>query len=414
MAKFSELQDEVKRRATRNQGGSQFNTAVNVAINASLLRTAREAAWRVLRREATFETELGVTTTTDQTTVTNASKTFTVSSETLITTNGVEKGRIFSCSGSNLTYRIESISESGGDTTITSDIAYDGTSSSSEEITILPREEYNLPIQASHRMFLWHNDYGYPYRMHYTTEQEFRSMGLDDTTEATPTHYRMWGEDMVQEQPASASVLSIASSSSDDTSKSITVFGTVSGFPDYETITTNSSNGTTSVSGSKSFSSVERVVRGAATVGRISVTANSGLVTVATLPVGNTTSGIMYRKVRLYPLPDRVFPIHCLFYKEPYKLVNDDDVHEMGDQFDEAIILLATAKLQYENGKEEGDRFVSLWKDEVTSLRRTNVDKMDHFRTLRRPRQSVGRDPMIHPALSFRQLGGNYGPSRRY
>ena len=412
--KFSDLKTEVKRRATRNQGGTQFDTASDNAVNSALFRTAREAPWRVLRRENTFNTETSVDGSSSAVTVSNASTSVTVSSETLITTNGVERGRLMTLSGSSLTYRISAISESGGDTSITLDTAYDGTTASDATYSILPKEEYILPIQASHRMFMWHNDFGYPYRLHYLTEQDFRARGLDDTTENTPTHYRMWGEDMVIEQPASASVITIASSSSSDTSIPVTVFGTVSGYPDYEIITTNSSDGTTSVAGSKSFTTVERIVKSSATVGRISATANSALVTVAVLPVGNTTTGIIYRKVRLHPLPTRVFPIHVLFYKDPYRLVNDGDVHEMGDQFDEAIILLATAKVLFENGKREGDRFFQLWTDEVKSLRRTNVDKMDFFPSLKRPGDDSLRDPMIHPALSYRQLGGNYGPMGRF
>jgi hypothetical protein len=410
MSNFLELQNEVKRRSIRDQGGAQFDDAIKNAINSSLFRTAREALWRVLRRDKTFETELGMTTALNGTSVTNGSKTFTVSSETLITTNSIENGRMFACSGSNLTYRITAISESGGDTTITSDIAFDGTTSASASLTILPREEYNLPIQASHRLFMWHNALGFTYQMKYITDQEFRSLGVDDTTEDTPTHYRMWGEDMALEQPGSASVLTVSSSSSSDTSIDITIFGTVSGYPDFETITTNASNGTTTVSGSKAFSEIERVVKQASSAGRITVTSNSGIVTVAVLPVGNTISGIMYRKVQLWPLPTKVFPIHAMFYKEPFKLVNNSDVHDMGDQFDEAIILLAVAKLKYQNNQKEGDRFLTLWTDEVKSLKRTNVDKLDHLKRLKRPNQDSRSSALLHPSLSFRQLGGAFGP----
>lgn len=406
---FSKMQDEVKRRGVRDQSGTTFDTATKNAINASLLRTAREALWRVLRSSNTLETVTSVDGSASTVSVTNASKTVTISSETLITTNGVGVGRIVGLSGSNLTYRISAISESGGDTVITLDIAYDGTTAANATYSILPQEEYNLPLRASHRLFMWHNDFGYPYKMNYITDQSFRDLGVDDTTEDTPTHYRMWGEDMVEEQPASASILTVSSSNSGDTSIPVTIFGAVAGYPDFETITTNSSNGTTTVNGAKQFSSVDRIVKNGDTDGPITVTSNSALVKVTVIPAGNATDGMLRRKIQLWPLPDRVFPIHAQYYREPLMLSGNNDVHEMGVEFDEAIILLAVAKIKYENSQKEGDRFVSLWKDEIRSLRRTNVDKIDWLPRLQRPNQGMRGDSLVHPHLGLRQLGGNYG-----
>ena len=47
---FKDIQDEVAFRATLNQGGTQFTTAIKNAINTSLFRLSREAYWRPLRR----------------------------------------------------------------------------------------------------------------------------------------------------------------------------------------------------------------------------------------------------------------------------------------------------------------------------------------------------------------------------
>jgi len=260
-------------------------------------------------------------------------------------------------------------------------------------------------------MFMWHEGYGYPLQLTYLTDQEFYSGGFNNTLESIPTHYRMWGEDMVVQQPIEASAVAIASSDSDDTNVTVTIFGTVSGYPDYEEVTTNSSNGTTSVSGSKSFSSIERVVKDASSEGRITVTANSGNVTVAVLPVGDTAEGILYRKIQLWPLPSSVLTVNVQYYKDPYRLVNSNDVHELGQEFDEAIILLATAKLKYEANLKEGDKFVGLYQDEIKNLKKTNIDKIDWFPKLRRPMPS-GRLG-VHPHLSYNQVGSYYGPSSR-
>ncbi|MBU2177431.1 MAG: hypothetical protein KJ556_20255, partial [Gammaproteobacteria bacterium] len=294
----------------------------------------------------------------------------------------------------------------------TLDQVWDGDDDTDATYEILPQEEYNLPIQASHRLFMWHREWGYPTPLVYQPSQTFYNSGKDDILEGIPTHYHMWGEDMVIEQPLAASVMRIASSAAADVSIGVTVFGTVSGYPDYEVITTNASNGTTAVSGSKSFTSVDRVVKDAATTGRITVDCNTTATTVAVLPVGDTTGSILYRHIRLYPLPSTVFPINVWFYKDPYRLVDDDDIHELGQEFDEAIILLATAKLSYEQSKSDGDKFFGLYKDELKSLKKTNVDKIDWLRKLGRPNEIEG--DYVHPYLQYRQIGPYYGRAERF
>jgi len=274
---------------------------------------------------------------------------------------------------------------------------------------ILPQEEYSLPIQAGHRIFMWHEGFGYPFRMNYIPDLDFYQHGVYLTIKYIPTHYRMWGEDMVLTQVRKPSIISVVSSSTSDSSTiAVTIFGTVSGYPDYEVINLNGKT----TDGAKIFSSVERVVKNNSTVGRITVTANSGEETVTVLPVGDTTAGPLYRKVQLYPLPNQVFPIHVQYYKYPYALVNDGDVHDLGEDFNEAIILLATAKIKAEANLTESDRFMALWQDEMRSLKRTNCDKIDWFPTLKRPRQASS-DALVAPNLLYRQAGSNFGPASR-
>lgn len=331
MFTFKDLQDEVKRRATVDQGGTTFDTAIKNIINTSLFRLAREAYWRVLRREQT----ISITTST---------------------------------------------------------------------------EEFNLPAQVTQRMFMWHEDYGYPYLMQYVPEKEFISYGIDRTQTGTPTHYRMWSVDMVETQPTSASVITVQSTDSSDTSIGVTIFGIVSGYPDYEVITTNSSDGTTSVAGSKSFTSVERVVKNGSSVGRITATSNSGAVTVATIPVGDTTAGIMYHKIKIYPQASSSFNMNIYYYKQPYRLVNNGDVHELGQDFDEALILLACMKLKSEQNQKEYQDFRSQYRDEMRSLRKTNIDKMDWIPKLKSEFNSANNNSLITPYLSYRQVGSQFGP----
>ena len=406
---FLELQNEVKRRATRDQSGTTFDTGIQNAINFSLYRIGRDAPWRSLRRIASINTVTSYTAGSGTASITSGSSTVSVPSATFIT-NNVQVGRKVKLSASGTYYRINTIPS---ESTFTIDRTYTNASTTTSTYEILPQEEYVLPIQAGHRMFLWHEGFGYPFRMNYITDIDFYQHGVYLTIKYIPTHYRMWGEDMAYVQVRQPTVITIVSSSTSDVNIPITVFGTVGGFPDYEVITTNASNGSTSVSGTKVFSKVERVTKGSATVGRITVTGNSGQDTVAVLPVGDTTSGPLYRKIQVYPLPNQIFPIYCQYYKYPYRLVNDGDVHELGEDFDEAIILLATAKIKAEaNLNAEADRFMLLWQDEMRSLKRVNCDKFDWYPSLKRPRQASS-DALAAPNLLYRQAGSNFGPASR-
>ena len=413
MFTFADLQAEVKRRSTRDQGGTQFDTATKNIINTSLFRVGRECPWRVLRRKSYITTETSYSTGTGAVSVTASSASFSVTGATFITDN-IQIGRRIKFGTDSGYYTIRTItSETAG----TIDRLYGGTTSTTTSYEILPTEEYNLPIQFNpQRGFLWHQAYGYPVQLEYVTEQDFRSYNVNDTQEGKPIVYRMWGQDMVITQPVQASVMRVTSSSASDIAIAITVFGIVSGYPDYEIITTNSSDGTTAVSGSKSFTSIERVSKGASTVGRITVDANSAADIVAVMPVGDTTAGILYSKVQLWPLPDGVYPINAYDYKDPWRLVNDNDVHELGQEFDEAIILLSVAKVKYETSmNDDGDKFFGLYQDELKTLRRTNMDKVDWLPSLKRPQNSRQSNWRMSNGrgILYGQLGPQYGPQWR-
>lgn len=403
---FSDLISEVKRRAIRDQSGTEFDNEVKTAVNNSLFRIARDANWTILRRIGNFDTKAEYTTGTGACSVTNASKNVTVTGATFIT-DGIEVGRRINLGGSSARYNIATIT---GETTLTVDLAYDGTTDSAESYKIYGLDEYTLPPQVGKVAFLWHEYFGYPYVLNYNPAMEFASWGTNLIDEGTPTDYWSWTEDMVLRQPNSASVVTVSSSSTSDTTQQVTVFGTVSSYPDQETL---SLNGTSNVNSTKSFSKIERIVKDASTVGRVTATTNSANVTVAVLPVGDGTAGLTYKKVRLWPTPDNVFPMNAWYYKLPWRLVNDDDAHEMGQEFDEAIILLATSKIRYQNNSKEGDRFLALYTDELKSLRKTNADKLDFLATLKRPEETPRRSKGFHPLISYGQLGSYYGQMGR-
>lgn len=405
---FLNLVDEVKARATLDKASTEFDESIKNAVNTSLFRLSREANWRTLRRVSTFDTVSSYTTGSGAVSVTNDSKSVTVTGATFLT-DGINVGRRVKLGGSSKNYVIETIT---GEDTFTVNVAYDGTTSTTQTYEIYGQEEYTLPIHSGRVYCLWHEDYGYPYVMQYISDLDFYSANESLTDTNTPVWWRMWQTSSVLDQPKQAGVLAVSSSASGDVSKSITIYGTVSGYPDFETVSTNSSNGTTSVSTTKSFSSVEKVVKDSSTTGRITVTADSANTTVAVLAVGDTAGATEFKKVQIFPFPNRVFPINVLFYQEPVRMVNDTDFHIMGHEFDEAIILLATAKMNYSQSKKEGDKYFALYTDEVKNLRKDNVDKItNRFNRLRRTNMHHSRGSRTGSRyLGFGQLGGNYGP----
>ena len=428
---FLQIQDEIKRGATRDQGGSTFNSAVKAVINRAIKHLSNESYWRPLRR-STFIT------TSTQYTVGNGGASISVGSDSLTVTGAsflsdftkgardnqnqmnTVIGRQLTLEGSTTKFTIRTVFS---EAILSLDKVYDGTSAlSSGDYSMLPQEEYLLPIQASHRMFLWHEGFGTPYLMNFITDQDFYDSGTDRTTESTPTHYHMWDANTIRQPLNKDSKILLGSSSSSDTNINITIMGhqrdskTNALIPVTETVATDSSNGITGVSSTTTFSSIDRITKGASTVGYINIADASNSTVLAVIPSGDVTRSIQYKKIRLYPLPNTDLDINIFYYKDPYDLVADTDIHDLGDQFDQAIIFYSTALLKYEDNMDEGDKFLQLYKDEIKLLRRTNVDKIDWIPKLRRPYESRGRGDSlggIQKFLGFRNVGSNFGPSGR-
>lgn len=510
---FSDMQSEVLRMALRNQSGGQYTIAIQNAINMAMWTIARENKWRSLRRKASFNTITtyfngsanGLTinamnainyanstvawpTGQGPASCATNSNVFSVAGATFIS-DGIQVGRWIKFDGSVYYFKIASItSETSG----TLNQVYDGPTSTGLGYAIMPQEEYTLPIQIGHSCFLWHRKYGMPKVMEYVPSFDFYKAGVLDILTNIPVAYRMWGVDAAIQQPINPSTMTISSSSSSDTNIAVTVFGNVNGYPDYEIITTNSNNGTTTVSGVKLFSFVERIVKNQSTVGQITISSNysantysfnvSGItnppavgdtysnngvtftityvcvtgqpgsmtgkftmtgsstplasgnltkvssttgdttiafssysqqqVTVGVLPIGITTTGPMYQKIQVYPLPNWIFPIYVYYYKLPYQLINPNDVPEIGEDFTQAIILLAVARLKAEqNQAQDSANFMQLYQQEINSLKKSNIDKIDWKMVLKNPGEDS--NDQYTGGLRFSQIGGSgqYGGS---
>lgn len=401
---FYDLQVEVKRRATKNQAGTVYDSATKTLINNSLIRISNESNWQQLRRTSSFLTVADFSTGTVSATASSTSLTFSGAS---LITNGIHIGRRIKFTSSGVSTTLYEITAITGENSATINIPFDGSTVSGTGYTILGQEKYNLPIQTSKPAILWHEAFNYPFVMSYIPHRGFLETGHDFDESAEPEVYWSLGEDCVINQPRSSSVITCVSSSLSDTTPQVTIFGIASGYPDSETITLN---GTTSSAGSKTFTQIDRIAKDNTTVGRITITANSGNTSIAVLPIGDTAASQVYKKIQLFPSPDAIYSVNVAYYKEMQRLVNDDDIHELGQDFDEAIILLAVSKLNAEEEKRGVATFYSMYSDEIKLLKRKNADRLDWLPRLQSP--AIGGPASFQRFATYRQVGSKFGPWR--
>lgn len=149
----------------------------------------------------------------------------------------------------------------------------------------------------------------------------YRRHGTTITQQDKPLEYADAGTTGARNQPTSASVITVVSSSASDTSIIVRVQGFVSGELLTEAITLT---GTTPVAGTNTFTEIVRVSKDDATVGVITFTSNAAAVTNATLGPREFTA--VYRKIQLYRVPNAADTITILYKMRVPRLVNDEDV----------------------------------------------------------------------------------------
>lgn len=140
------------------------------------------------------------------------------------------------------------------------------------------------------------------------------------------------GESAVKEQPSSASVLAIVSSSSADTTQTIFIKGVAGGVEVEETVTLT---GTTPVNSANSYTEVLKIGKSAVTTGTITITSNSAAKTQAV--IAPKQLHVRYRIIHFYYIPNAVMSIIIRYKRGFLPLVNDYDYFEI-DFEDEAEI----------------------------------------------------------------------------
>ena len=216
---------------------------------------------------------------------------------------------------------------------------------------------------ASTQLYSLHQEFLRPYWVRNTTQkvwmQEVPSrnmepLGLDFVNDTNTSQFALWGRSQVQNQPSSASVITISSSSASDTTaaKAITIYGDTSSGITTESITPN---GTSGVAGTTSFTQILGVTKAAAWVGTATLTSNSAAVT--NLKLFPAEYGRSYQQLQLLSLPTANETISYRFYRKPRELSAANDMTDIPPPFErvlvyDALLLMAAYDNRLDSGRQ--------------------------------------------------------------
>jgi len=191
----------------------------------------------------------------------------------------------------------------------------------------------------------------------------------------------------VRSQPSSASILSLVSSSASDTTQTVRVKGTNSaGVEIDESVTLN---GTTTAVTTNSFVEVRSITKSASTTGYVTITSNSGAVTVALLSPAQMA--YLIKIIRLHQIPAGVITVQIPYIIRPYPLVSnyDQPIIDCAD----VIELGATAKAwRYKRQFMKADEFEKLYEKSLAVLvwdKENSFNEVKLFNPKPYPRDSV-------------------------
>lgn len=264
-----------------------------------------------------------------------------------------------------------------------------------------PRFE-TLSTVASQQTYALHSEFLRPFSFRNSTARSWlrevpsRNIdadGIDFSNDVDTNGFALWGRTPVAAQPTSASVVTIVSSSASDTTaaKAITITGDTASGMTTESLTPN---GTTPVVGTTSFTAILAVTKGAAWVGTMTATTNSGAVTALTLLPAEY--GRSYQQLQLLYQPTAGETIQYRFYRKPRELSAANDLTDIPPPFErilvfDALLLMAAYDNRLDNGR------APLWHQ-----MRSDLDAQ--MRSTFLEGQSLGAEP--------RFIGGGNGTSR--
>jgi len=184
--------------------------------------------------------------------------------------------------------------------------------------TIAGTKDYDLPSNFSKELYVYDatNLKDYPFIAFEKLAEDFSSTL---SSQGTIGRYTIIDK-QVSKQPTSASVLSIVSSSSSDSTQVVHIRGISNSVEMSEDVTLT---GTTATVTTNSFSSIYAISKSATTTGKITITSNSGAITNAIL--APAIKDYKIKVIRFHETPNAAYTIKMPYILRPAPLVSDYD-----------------------------------------------------------------------------------------
>ena len=220
---------------------------------------------------------------------------------------------------------------------------------------------------ASTQLYSMHQEFMRPYWVRNTTQdlwmveapsRNMEPLGLDFDNDTDTNQFAFWGRSQVQNQPSSASVVSIVSSSASDitAAKAITIYGDTASGMTTEALTPN---GTTTVAGTTSFTQILGVSKGADWVGTMTMTSNAAAVT--NLKLFPTEYGRSYQQMMILSVPTAGETVAYRFYRKPRELSAAGDMTDIPPPFERVLVYDALLLMAAYDNRLDGGRS-GLWR----------------------------------------------------
>ncbi len=222
-----------------------------------------------------------------------------------------------------------------------------------------------------------------PVKLLQLTDEKFYKVVPNPTATGNPRFYRIWERDGVSTRLAAADTIDVVSSSASDAG-SAELAVSVTGYDANDILITEAYqlNGTTTVSGTKTFAARDLyVTKQKNTTGDVTVTENSGGTTLVVL--GATERAAKFKVISFYPIPTSATTIYLEYFTTIPELENDSDVPLFDRKWHWVVRMGAVAKVyQYLNKESDFLSTQNMYASGVRSMvasDRTRPDLLTHL-----------------------------------
>lgn len=216
---------------------------------------------------------------------------------------------------------------------------------------------------ANQQLYTLHQEYFRPDYFWNRTQVDFvaqfddntrAASGADPNNDTGPANrFVLRGRTEVQNQPTSASVITVTSSNPGaDANNTVTIKGDTANGVTTEKITAGTS-------GVVQFTKILKVTKNGTWTGNLTLTSNGGV--VANLFLFPAEVGRSYVQIFFLSAPNQSEPIEYLFYRQPDALVDDNDRPNIPTPFED--LLVWDALLSFAAYNQYDPSFISMWKD---------------------------------------------------